>query len=204
MNYHYLMRPCITNAIGKDVLTRILKVNVENFIDFSEVEKWFDIPKDLMALPDVDQTLDISTNPDFDIIALYVNPYVRVFSYYLTVAGFQSSATVNEIKLEISQEEFTNFVFDGLTKGKAPNMNAPLSSLYQETDTLKIRYKIRYENILEDIKTIPGLEGVNLHTLKECVAIANIYTEYYTDETKKEVESMYKDDFEAYGYTFGQ
>lgn len=204
MNYHYLMRPCITNAIGKDVLTRILKVNVENFIDFSEVEKWFDIPKDLMALPDVDQTLDISTNPDFDIIALYVNPYVRVFSYYLTVAGFQSSATVNEIKLEISQEEFTNFVFDGLTKGKAANMNAPLSSLYQETDTLKIRYKIRYENILEDIKTIPGLEGVNLHTLEECVAIANIYTEYYTDETKKEVESMYKDDFEAYGYTFGQ
>jgi len=63
----------------------------------------------------------------------------------------------------------------------------------------------RFENYVEDMKTVLELSGISIddvnipHTNKTS---HNNYREYYDEDTKNMVGEMYKDDIVRFGYTF--
>jgi len=77
-----------------------------------------------------------------------------------------------------------------------------LVDLYED-DTNKIDYIIHFEDVATDLKLIPEFaDRTDTDLFSEAQEVAALYRDYYDDETKAEVESVYSKDIARYGYTF--
>lgn len=196
MIYHYLMRPCIHDIAGKEKIKDVMSEYLDQFVDYRQIEDWFQFDKfTLHSLSDIDSLFDIKTNKDFKVIALYISPYKRFFSYYL------ASIETGNIMNSLSKEGFINF-FENRDKLLLQGIIANLSDVYEEKDGLSITYKIEFDTLVEDLRKIPNLEFVPDDFIEFERNLLNQYRSYYTDEIKDWVSTMFAKDIQTYGYTF--
>lgn len=196
MNYHYLMRPCIHDIAGRENIKELLSSKLPNFIDYRNIEDWFQLDKyRLSTLSDIDELFDIKTANNFEVIALYVSPYKRFFSYYL------ASIKTDDVLSKISVEGFSEFFYNRdelLFEGMITN----LSEAYIETTDLRVKYKLEYNTLIEDLRKIPGLESVPDDFISEQRQLMDQYKSFYTEEIKEWVDATFAKDIQTYGYTF--
>lgn len=192
MIYHYLMRPCIHDIAGREHIKELLSDNLEQFIDYRKIEDWFQVDKyRLSSMADMDSLLDFKSN-NVDVIALYVSPYKRLFSYYLATLEIDDTASMQGFS------DFYNKRNELIFEGMVTN----LCEVYKETDDLYIKHKLEYDTIIDDLRKIPGLEFVPNDFIFSQRQLLDQYRTFYTEEIKEWVDKTYAKDIAAYGYTF--
>lgn len=196
MIYHYLMRPCITDVVGKEDIKELISKNLYQFVDYKQIEDWFEIDKrKLSSLSDIDLLFDIKSSNNFEVIALYVSPYKRFFSYYL--ATIPDDDILSNVSVQGFSDFFTNrdkLVFEGMVTN--------LCDAYKETTDLHIKHKVEYDTLVEDLRKIPGLESVPDDFISAQRNLLGQYRSFYTDEIREWVSDKFSKDNAAYGYTF--
>lgn len=196
MIYHYLMRPCITDVVGKEEIKELLSKKLDQFVDYKQIEEWFEIDKHrLSTLTDIDLLFDIKSSSNFEVIALYISPYKRFFSYYL------ASITEDDILSNISVQGFSDF-FANRDKFVFEGMVTNLCDAYKETTDLHIKHKLEYDTLVEDLRKIPGLESTPEDFIFAQRNLLDQYRSFYTDEIREWVSDKFAKDIAAYGYTF--
>ena len=196
MIYRYLMRPCIHDVVGRENIKELLSSKLEHFVDYRQIEDWFQLDKyRLTTLSSIDELFDIKTTPNFEVIALYVSPYKRFFSYYL------ASIKSDDVLSKVSVEGFSEF-FHHRDKLLFQGMITNLSEAYIETPYLQITHKLEYDTLVDDLRKIPGLESVPSDFMSAQRHLMDQYKLFYTKEIKEWVDATFVKDIQTYGYTF--
>lgn len=199
MNYYYFFRPAMGPSSGKKDIMYIFRKKLENFISYIDLGEWFNLNGIELASPlKVDEVLDLKNNPNISLILILVSPYKRAFQYYLSHLGLDHNLTIYKEHPDLTPEKFTEFLLSGkVTESQKINV----STIYEEGG-IKIHYVVDYDNLIEDLRKIPGLEDIPDDFLAENIKVMDDYKIVYTDDARKWVEETYAKDIQTYGHTF--
>jgi hypothetical protein len=135
------------------------------------------------------------------------NPWDRLVSAYF----FMKKGGLNEIDYEWSRKELSQFsTFDDFVRNWLNEENICKHSHFrpQSHYILDKRGKVELdfigfiENIKDDFSYIQDCLGLNEKLQESNSSSHRPYTSYYTDETRKIVEQIYKEDIVLLGYEF--
>lgn len=173
---------------GRDTLSEYLRKNLENYIDQQEFEKWFDIKKTLIPLSKVDEIFDLNDNDEICTIGLIANPYTRVWLNYV----------MNIPLTEVSIQGFSDFICNGIYQH--PDFTKKMVEVYNHNDK-SVDIILDYENISIDLKQIKELSNnTDTNLFDDFYAIVELSKDYYTDELRQKVYTLFKEDFDFYEY----
>ena len=105
--------------------------------------------------------------------------------------------------LNVSSGVMSNLTFekfvDSLTEDRMKPFSYPQMMYVKNSD-----YIMRFENLENDFKAIQNLFGCDKHLPIKNVTQYDKYNwkRYYTNEIRKKVESLYKEDIDVLGYEF--
>lgn len=174
---------------GQDATASYLRNHLDNYVDDREFINWFELNNNPLTLQKVDEIFDLTTSEVFT-IGMVANPYIRVWLNYVM------NMNINEIDVLATPEDFKNFVFNRIHEN--PIQLIKTIELYTHND-LTVNLILRFENIIDGLKQIPDLKEVD-DTVMKYKDVANMYLNYYDEETKQEVYRLFKEDFIEYGY----
>jgi hypothetical protein len=187
----------VPTHMGRTVLEAYLGTHLPSFVSGTELS-------DIVVL-----SIDIVTEKlkfsEFDLMELVVNPYNRVFLYYLAEELNLNNPTSAQVTTAASVESFaqcvrTNSLPSSETFEKYfKNLSDP-----DLRDISKIDYILHAESIAVDLKAIPELVGrTDTAIFTTDMPVGNtMYRDYYTDEIKAIVAEKLALDLSNYGYTF--
>ena len=187
----------VPTHMGRSVLEAYLDTHLPSFVSGTELS---DIT--VLSIDSVTEKLKFN---EFDLVELVVNPYNRVFLYYLVEVLHLNNPTSAQVTAAASVESFaqcvrTNSLPSSETFEKYfQNLSDPVLR-----DISKIDYILRAENIAVDLKTIPELAGrTDTAIFTADMPVGNtMYRGYYTDEIKAIVAEKLATDLANYGYAF--
>lgn len=195
MTYFFATPSIVPNKFGADEIETYLSTNLKNYQDLtSEFEEDTKIST-LMAR---------AAGPDdLKVIDLVTNPYNRAFLYYLDVilTTLTGTSTPEEIAEHATPEGFQNFVSELLATSDDYAAKRINSSVEIRAG---VDYTIMTETYATDLKLIPELSETDTDSvLRDYTCLYNnLYREYYNDETREIVASIYAQDLAHHGYTF--
>lgn len=200
-SYFFLLRPCVGRLAGRPKIMKYMSDNLQNFIAYEDVEKWFSIDHDVLpTLTDFDAILDFKTNQEIKTIAIYVSPYKRLFYYFLSSLRIKEPKDFLIHKDQVTPENFSAFCEVAISK--FPGYAINLTDAYQPSDTLSIHYSLEYDNLVNDMQKIPNLEKTPVDLISANQEVMDQYRMCYTDHTRGIVEQVFAKDIELRGYTF--
>lgn len=201
IDYYFFLRPCAGDMAGITKIERYLQNHLENFIYYDNVEKWFDIdPLTFPGLAEYDNILDFKGNAGIKTIALYMSPYKRVFTYFLTAMNIKEFRDFEYLSNKVTVENFTSYCEEH--KSDPTGYISNLEDVYKADGDLKIHYQLEYDTLIDDVRKIPGLEKIPDAFVANYQSLINRYREFYTPQTRNLVEEIFKKDIEQRGYTF--
>ena len=117
-------------------------------------------------------------------------------------------------EVEASKENFRDFVFKkGLfsdileddskdMKNRSHHRTAQYEYLYDAEGNLLVDFVGRFENLEDDWKKVCEKIGTKLDLPHIHKTSKSEYRSFYDEETRREVEKMYKKDLDLFGYKF--
>lgn len=204
--YYCLLKPPLPSFYGRETLRAYFKSYTSNFIDYVDFENWFGFKNTAIPITEIDKVFDLSSTPELKTVGLVINPYARTFLSYLAFNMLLHGTPLNTLEKVVqhgSKEHFKKFVLNDLRNNRVDNsLSVNLVDLYEAGD-IKINYIIRFEDVANDLKSIPEFaDRIDTAIFTEAQAVAALYRDYYDDDIKQEVESVYGKDIAHYGYTF--
>jgi hypothetical protein len=187
----------VPTRMGRTILETYLDQHLPSFVSGIELSAL-----DVLTIDTVTEKLKFS---DFDLVELVVNPYNRVFLYYLTEELNLQNPTKAQVAAVASTEAFVQCVKKNSVTGYETyekyfqNLSDPALR-----DISKINYILHAENIANDLKAIPELtDRTDTAIFTADMPVGNtMFREYYTDEIKAIVAEKLAIDLSNYGYTF--
>lgn len=194
MNHYYLLNSIIPQNLGFDKLENFLSDKLQS--SFVLLEGEFE-PETIVTVEMLAESSAASAITNLKTVDLRANPYNRVFLSYLSKV-FKDAPTVNQIREQMNTENFhvyiqVRYVDDDSRK----KMN--FADIRPSVD-----YVISVENYANDLKAIPELANEDTTAALSNMEFLhnNMYRDYYSDETKAIIASVFAKDIAEYGYTF--
>lgn len=127
------------------------------------------------------------------------NPFDRAVSQFAYMQRRQDLRALIDMDKNTSFSEYVN-----LTQRRQHIQWAPQCSfLYDDDGTLLMDFVGRFETLDDDMSSVFARLGIECDSLPRFNASnRGEYREYYTPATRVQIESMYKDDLDRFGYSF--
>ena len=184
---------------GKSEVHDFLLKNAENFISYDNIEKWFGLePSVVPSYEEIDEILDLRKTKTIKTMAIYISPYKRFFSYYLSYLGIKNLNVFNNAKDTLTKESFESFLSK---QTEYPQMvTAQLTDLYGGKDIMD--HIVEYDSLVPDLRKALGTEAIPDDLILDYQEILSQYRDFYTDDIREWVEKTYHKDIELFGYKF--
>ena len=152
---------------------------------------------------------------EFNIVNANVNDYRRSFSFvrnpYDRVVAAMESPRIFTPTYKTKKDKLTSFVNDfvlqedNFERYKWANvmpMTDVRSKILDKDGNRQVQYIGRFENYIEDYKTITSILGLNNTIPRHIIETPYAYRNYYSDETYELVTDFYQNDLQLFDYRF--
>ena len=131
------------------------------------------------------------------------NPFSRILSEYFYVRRWEGCLCKENFNFKEKYNTFKKFIRSGAIDVCSWEYHNILQTEMADPDYMD--FIGRFENLQEDFNTICDKIGAPRKRLPHKNKTKHKhYTEYYDDETREVVGSLYKKDIEHFGYEFGE
>jgi hypothetical protein len=184
---------------GKSEVHDFMLKNADNFISYDNIEKWFGLePSVVPSYDEIDEILDLRKTKSIKTMAIYISPYKRFFSYYLSYLDIKNLRAFNAAKDTLTTDSFETFAS---SHTEFPQMvTAQLTDLYGGKDIMD--HIIEYDSLVPDLRKALGIQTVPDDLIDEYQEILSQYRDFYTDKVRAWVEETYYKDIDLFGYKF--
>jgi hypothetical protein len=193
MKHTILLTPsAVPNFCGRQLLEAYLDANLPTFMSGTEV-----LESEPLTHAMINAKFE-GTSSEVETIELVINPFNRVFLYYLVEQHLLVNPTAEEVAAVASKEEFASIVLNA----EGDMSDKLFTNISEVRDQAVVTYKVRVDTLAQDLSAIPGLSvGEDVFDSNSPLC-NNMYRDYYTDEVKAVVAQKLAGDIAVYGYTF--
>jgi hypothetical protein len=192
MKHTILLTPSsVPKFLGRYLIETYLSDKIPSFVSGSRLHN------SILTHESIDDTFS-GTSDGIETIELVVNPYNRVFLYYVHHYLDLINPTPEETANAATKETFV----EAITNATTDMEERFFTNLSEHRDPEKATYIVRVENIEQDLLAIPEVTSVEDLFDKSSPLFNTMYREYYTDDLKALVEEKLAKDLTEYGYTF--
>jgi hypothetical protein len=192
MKHTILLTPSsVPNNLGRYLVENYLYSKIPSFVSGRQLHN------DILTHEAIDEIFS-GTSDGIETVELVVNPYNRVFLYYVHHYLGLTNPTVEAVAYAADIESFA----EALTAATPDMEGRFFTNLSEHRDPEKATYIVRAEHIEEDLLAIPEVTSIEDLFDKNSPMFNTMYREYYTDDLKALVAEKLDKDLTAYGYTF--
>jgi len=131
------------------------------------------------------------------------NPYDRILSLFRFSLKKNSRMLRDNNFRDLNKKSFERYLTDFVDKGAAGYNAMQLYDCMSYNDSIKNINLVRFENFKADLKKVLKELEIDVSTIPHFKKMKKLnYKNYYTENSKKIIERVYKKDLEKFNYVF--